>query len=490
MSKRTSSSRRSRIPLPKVMIGIKGVDDVLRGGLPEGRTTVIIGAPGTGKSVFGLEFLYHGALSGEPGIWVSCEQPAEELRRDARSLGIDLARLEKENKFSILPARLRPGGLVIGDFGFEALLSRIVAERERLGARRIVIDELDALLRVYHDPERECREFHGIHEALRETGVTVLFTGKPPGRSSRDLLLEFMTASADCLLELSQRVEAQITTRRLRVLKYRGSSFASNEFPFVISEDGIRVIPVAQTSLDYKPPGKRLSTGCQSLDGVLGGGIAKTSIVLIAGEPGTGKTTLASLFARTACERGENVLYETFEESLKALIGNMLSAGVDLRAALKAGKLRCDACMPESMGFEQHLARKLEIIERFRPAHIIVDAMSSFLRMGSPQAAHDYLIRLVHICRQGGITGIFLNETDGELTAAGLTGNSISSVVDTALLLRYLERDGEVCRVLRVVRSRGTRHSTSWHRLVITREGIQILPFHSMTSSQQQEVET
>ncbi len=461
--------------LTKVPTGIRGMDEILHGGLPENRTTVVVGSPGTGKSIFCLQFLCEGASNGIPGLLVSCEQSVEALRADAASIGLDLPALEEKGVLTLLSAEFPADSEVIGDFRFDPLLQRIFSVIERRGVRRIAIDELDLLLRLYEDPAAARRELYRIQRALRAREATLVLTAKTfhwsPG-ASWSPLLHFMAETADCLLELSQRVEAQITTRRLRVLKYRGSAFIPNECPFVITENGLIVIPVAIAGLGQGPMARKITSGYRWLDALLGGGFSVGAEVLIAGEPGTGKTTLAATFAKAACDRGEKVLYLSFEEPEHSLLRNLRRVGVDLRPAVEAGKLLFRAVVPESVGVEQHLAETVALTAQFQPKHIVVDAVSAFLRMGSSQGAHDYLIRLGNICRQRRITAIFLSELTGELGERSLSIAYLSSIADTVLVCRYEHDERGYRRVLRVLRSRGSAHSTASQEYEITGKGL------------------
>lgn len=461
--------------LAKVPTGIRGMDEILAGGLPENRTTVVVGSPGTGKSIFCLQFLCEGAANGQPGLFVSCDQPVEAVRADASSIGLDLESLEKNGALTLLSAEFPADSEIIGDFRFDPLLERISTAAERRGVQRIAIDELDLLLRLYEDPAAARRELFRIHRALRARGATLVLTAKTSHWSPGAVwspVLHFMAETADCLLELDQRVEAQITTRRLRVLKYRGSGFIPNECPFVITENGLSVIPVAAAGLGQGPLARKVTSGYRWLDAMLGGGFCVGAEILIAGEPGTGKTTLAATFARAACERGEKVLYMSFEEPEHSLLRNLRRVGVDLRPALEAGKLLFRAVVPESVGVEQHLAETVALTARFQPKHIVVDAVSAFLRMGSIQGAHDYLIRLGNICRQRRITALFLSELTGELGERSLSIAYLSSIADTVLVCRYAPGEQGYRRVLRVLRSRGSAHSTASQEYEITGEGL------------------
>lgn len=461
--------------MPKVRSGVAGLDEILGGGLPEGRTTLISGGPGTGKTMLGLEFLYRSALAGEPGILLLFEEQSEAMRRNVLSLGWDLAALEKAGKLFILEAKLDHNAILSGDFSITPLLAIIQGQARKMVAKRIVIDAIDVLLRVYNDIRRERNEIHALHDWLTDNGFTTVLTTKKSGNNHEGAsLYEFLDYMADCLISLDLRVAGQVTTRRLRVIKYRGSSFASNECPYIISDQGSILMPVSTVSLGHQPLGPYLSTGCAQLDTVLSGGYRRNSSVLITGTSGTGKTTLACTFVKAACDRGEKVLYISFEESSEAVVSSMLSPGIDLQPAVRAGMLEFLTVMPEAMGAEQHLVRALRQMATFGPEHIVVDAISACKRIGDARAAFDYLMRLVDICKQRGITALLTNQRAGTDTEVDFSGIGFSSLIDAIILLRFVERGNQVGRGLLVLKSRGSKHSSDYHEFLITDHGIRV----------------
>jgi circadian clock protein KaiC len=279
---------------------------------------------------------------------------------------------------------------------------------------------------------------------------------------------------ADCAIHFDQRVVEQVPTRRIRVIKYRGSSYVSNECPFVITEKGIHLIPTSQVDLQHKALGSKVSSGHPLLDAVLDGGYRRASSILISGTSGTGKTTLANTFAAEACKRGEKVLFIGFEESQEAMVSNMLSPGIDLSPALQDGKLRIMTALPEARGAEEHLFNALQTIEAFQPDHVIVDAISSCKRMGTQQAAYEYVMRLANACKEKGITIILTNQTEGFQEEHEISGVGISSIIDAVILLRYIEVGGEMNRMLLVMKARGQKHSNQYREFLITDHGIDI----------------
>jgi len=460
-------------PIPKVSTQIAGLDEVLEGGLPRGKTTLVSGGPGSGKTVLGLEFLCRGALSGEPGVFVTFEERAEAVRTNAMSMGWDLAALEKAGKVAIVEARLKGEEVVSGDFDIHGILAIVEGHAKRIRAKRVVIDALDVLMRIYGDAQRERSELYRLHDWLIDRKLTSVLSVKAQldGDIHRYEFLDFM---ADCVIRLDHRVQGHVATRRLRVIKYRGSGFGTNEYPYVISERGIVLFPLTKAELTHQPLGPKVSSGLAGLDAMMDGGFRRAACILIAGSSGTGKTTLASAFARAASRRHEKVLYLSFEESEEALIAGMLSAGIDLRPALRAQRLMVQTALPEAMGSDNHLIRALEAMDSFKPDHLIIDAISACIRMGSEQAAFDYLMRLVAVVKERGITAILTNQTSGLLDGGEeLSGIGFSSVVDAVIQLRFVDAGSEIGRQILVVKSRGSGHSNRRESYYITEHGIE-----------------
>jgi circadian clock protein KaiC len=453
---------------------IAGLDEILEGGLPRGRTTLVCGGPGSGKTVLGLEFLCRGAMAGEPGVFVTFEERAEAIRMNARSMGWDLAGLEKAGKIAIIEARLPGEEVLSGEFDIQGMLAIVAGHVKRIGARRIVMDALDVLLRIYDDLKRERNELFRLHDWLTDRGLTSVLSVKSH-RDDADHVsqYEFLDFMADCVIRLDHRVVGQVATRRLRVIKYRGSGFGTNEYPYVFGERGIVLFPLTTAELTHQPLGSKVSTGLKGLDLMLDGGFRRASCVLISGNSGAGKTTLASTFAHAACRRGERVLSLNFEESKEALISGMLSAGIDLRPPVRARKLLIQTAMPESIGSDGHLIRTMEAIESFKPDHLILDAVSACLRMGSEQAAFDFMMRLLSLVKERGITSILTNQVNGILGGdEEISGIGFSSVVDAVVQLRFVETDQEVNRQIFIVKSRGSAHSNRRQLYIITDRGI------------------
>ncbi len=470
-------------PIPKVPTQISGLDEVLEGGFPRGRTTLASGGPGSGKTVLGLEFLCAGAIAGEPGVFVTFEERAKAVRQNALAMGWNLAALEKAGKVAIVEARLFGEEVISGDFDIQGLLAIVGGHIKRIRARRVVMDALDVLLRVFNNPRRERSELHRLHEWLIDRGLTSLLTAKTGREGETSSQYEFLDFMADCVIRLDHRVIGQVATRRLRVIKYRGSGFGTNEYPYVIGDRGIVLFPLTKAELAHQPLGPKASTGLAGLDAMLQGGYRRASCILITGTSGTGKTTLVSTFIQAACRRGDRVLSLSFEESREAMVHAMQSAGIDLRPALRARRLLVQTALPESMGSDDHLIHAIETIDTFKPNHVTLDAVSACVRMGSEQAAFDYLMRLVSILKDRGITCIMTNQITGMAgTDEELSGIGFSSVVDAVIQLRFVETDHEINREILVIKSRGSAHSNRRHAFAITSRGIEF-PDHPQPPS-------
>jgi circadian clock protein KaiC len=474
-TKNARGPQNSKKKLPKVSTGIAGLDLVLGGGFPAGRMTLLSGGPGSGKTIMGLQCLLHAATAGQAGILVLFEERPAAVRQNAWSWGWDLARLENKNKLYLMDARLDPEAVVSGEFSINALLAILDQRIKSMRAKLIFIDAVDALLHLYDSPMRERHELYALHEWLLDRKLTTIMTVKTVPQETAPSQYAFLDFMADCVIHIDQRVTAQITTRRLRVIKYRGSGYGRNEYPFIINDDGINIVPISSNVLQHRPPGPKVSSGQIGLDDVLAGGYKCGTSILIAGTAGAGKTTLACVFTRAACLRGKRVLYLTFEESPESLVSNMLSPGLSLQPLIKTGKLLVRSYLPEAMGVEEHLFYALKELDEFQPQHVVVDAISACKRMGSDQAAFEYLMRLLNACKERGITCICINQTSGLDMAEDISGVGISSIIDTIVLLRHRLTGGAMSRQLIVMKSRGSKHSDQFHEFRITDEGIEMV---------------
>ncbi|MEZ4866069.1 MAG: circadian clock protein KaiC [Caldilineaceae bacterium] len=475
----TTSTPTPDSTIPKTPSGIAGLDEILLGGLPQGRATLISGGPGTGKTVVGLEFLYQGALAGEAGIFITFEESAHAIRRNAQAMGWDIQALEADSKLFVMQAEVPTDLVLSGEFTIDGLLAILEGQVQAIGARRIVIDALDGLLWLFQDPRRQQNQLHALYRWLRRQELTAIITTKQADTTT-DLyyILDYLV---DCVLRLDQRIVRQVMTRRLRVLKYRGSAFLSNEYPYIIARRGIELIPISTVQLQQHPLGPPVSTGNHPLDQLLNGGFRRAASILIAGSSGTGKTTLACSFAVAACARGERVLYVSFEEAEEALVQTMLSPGVDLQPALAAERLQILTAMPESVGVEEHLLRVLRAIESFQPHHLVLEAISACRRMGSEQAAFDFLVRLVDCCKARGITALYTNQirpapAEPYPNVEEISGFGLSSFMDVLLLLQQRWWQQSYERRLLIIKARGSQHSHHFHPFTISNAGITLLP--------------
>jgi len=393
------------------------------------------------------------------------------LRSNAASLGWDLPALERESRFFIFEPNIDTNAVISGDFSLKGLLAAIAGKNREIGAKRIVIDALEVGLRLFDEPRQIRAEMHVLNDWFRENRLTAILTVRPPKRIEARIFEDFFESMGDCVIFLDTRMRENISTRRLRVVKYRGSDFGHNEYPYIISNNGLFVAPISSVGLRHKPLGETMSTGIERLDTILGGGYRRSSCILIAGEAGIGKTTLVSTFVKEACKRGENVRYIGFEESQDALVGNVMSSGIDLLPCLQTGRLEFLTRFPEAMGAEEHYLQAKMRIDAFKPRHVVVDAISACERMGGKLASFDYLMRLLNYCKDLGITIFLTNQINTTKNQLEISGNEISSMVDTAILLYYQDEPGERNRILQVLKSRGIGHSNQAREFLITNNG-------------------
>jgi circadian clock protein KaiC len=461
--------------LPKCPTGIRGLDDVTGGGLPRGRPTLVCGAAGCGKTLLALEFLMRGAIEfAEPGVFIAFEERPEELAANVRSLGFDLDRLVGDRRLIVDYIRLERNEIEeTGEYDLEALFIRLGHAVDTIGARRVVVDTVESLFAGLTDHGILRAELRRLFRWLKDRGVTAVITGeRGEGSLTRYGLEEYVS---DCVILLDHRVTEQISTRRLRVVKYRGSLHGTDEYPFVIDRNGFRLLPVSSLGLDHAASAERIGTGIPRLDAMLGGaGYYRGSTVLVSGTAGTGKTSVAASFARATCHRGERCLYVAFEESPRQIVRNMASIGLDLSSLIDHGLLRIHAMRPTLLGLEQHLATLHRLVEEFEPSAVILDPISNLDAAGTLSAAGALVVRLIDLLKSRGVTALFTNLTTGgmprEATALG-----VSSLVDTWLLLRDLEANGERNRTLCVLKSRGMRHSNQVREFLLTDAGIELI---------------
>ena len=464
-----------RDTLPKSPTGIAGLDEVTGGGLPRGRPTLVCGSAGCGKTLLAMEFLVRGATQfGEPGAFISFEEPADDLIQNVRSLGFDLQKLIDENQISIDHVHIdRTEIEEAGEYNLEGLFLRIGLAIDSVGAKRVVLDTIESLFGGFDNPAILRSELRRLFHWLKDRGVTAVITAeKGDGQLTRQGLEEYVS---DCVILLDHRVNDQVSTRRLRIVKYRGSTHGTNEYPFLIDEDGISVLPITSLGLKHTASDERITSGVPSLDEMLGGGgYYRGSSILVSGTAGTGKTSLSGHLADASCRAGERVLYFAFEESAAQIMRNMQSIGLNLQQWVDQGLLRFHATRPTLYGLEMHLAIMHKMIGEFDPQLVIVDPISNFTSAASVADAHSMLLRLVDYLKMQGITAFFTALTSGG-NAWEMTDVGISSIVDTWILLRDIELGGERNRGIYVLKSRGMAHSNQIREFLLTSHGIQLL---------------
>jgi circadian clock protein KaiC len=462
--------------IAKVPTGISGLDDITNGGLPAGRPTLISGGPGSGKTLLGLSFIVEGALRfNEPGVVLTFEENADELAEDVRSLGYDLHELCKQNKLLVDYIQVDRSEIEeTGEYDLEGLFVRLSHAIKEVGAKRVMLDTIETLFAGLKDEGILRSELRRLFRWLRDQKMTTVVTAeRGENLFTRQGLEEYIT---DAVISLDHRVHEQISTRRIRVVKYRGSTHGTNEYPFLINSDGITVLPVTSLLLEHEAPKERVSTGLASLDQMLGGhGYYRASTVLMSGTAGTGKTTLAAHFTNAACARGEKVLYYLFEESPQQMLRNMASAGIDLRRWVDQGLLRFHADRPSRHGLETHLLHMHRDVESFAPNVVVVDPITNLMAVGTPADVRSMLTRVIDFLKTRGVTALFTSlVSPAELVDH--TESMISSLMDTWILLDVDVVQRKRIRQLNVLKSRGMSHSDEMRNFRFTSHGIELLP--------------
>jgi circadian clock protein KaiC len=468
--------KHTRVPtehLPKAATGIAGLDEITFGGFPAGRPTLIAGAAGCGKTLFALTFLVNGATRyGEPGVVMSFEERADDLIANVNSLGYDLPTLIAENKLVIDYVRVERSEIEqSGEYDLEGLFVRLGHAIDKIGAKRVVLDTLEALFSGLGDGPVLRAELRRLFQWLKDRGVTAVITAErgSDGQLTRHGLEEYVS---DCVIALDNRVDEQITTRRLRVLKYRGSAHGSNEYPFLIDQGGISVLPVTSAGLSHAISDEVVSSGVKGIDAMLGiGGYFRGSSVLLSGPSGTGKTTFGSHFVDAACRSGQRAIYFSFEESPEQIVRNMRSVGLDLAAHVASGLLRFESARPSLFGLEMHLVLMIRQIEAFQPSVVAIDPISAF--RGSETEIHATLLRLVDYLKVKGITVVFNNLVNSE--ANDHNEQSLSSLMDVWIGLHDLQANGERNRGLFVLKARGMSHSNQIREYLLGSDGIVLI---------------
>lgn len=475
----TSGTRTDRVDTLDVAIqksptGIAGIDEVTRGGLPDGRTTLILGGPGAGKTVLALETLVNGAHDRhEPGIFVAFEESSRQIISNAATFGWDLPSLERERLF-FLDARLSPSSIQAGDFDISVMLAGLEAKAQDMGARRIVFDGIDVLLSLLDDPAKERREMYRLQEWLQRMGLTAVLTGKAPEvdrlTAERYAFMQFMV---DAVIILHHRILDRVSLRGLRVAKYRGSGFSEGEFPMVIASTGIEVATFGPAIMSHDASTERVSSGIGRLDNMLDGGYYRGSSVLISGAPGVAKTTLGAAFAKATCEAGERVLFVSFDEAAEQLVRNLRSVDVDLGPSIERGLLMILSVRSEARSSEEHLIELQKRIRSFQPSSLVIDPISALGKTGGDIAAVHASLRLLDFARAAGITTLSTCLVNGTGDVES-TQMEISTIADTWIHLAYAIRGGERNRTLTIVKSRGTKHSNQVRELILSEHGISL----------------
>jgi circadian clock protein KaiC len=449
------------------------LDEITGGGLPKGRPTLVCGSAGCGKTLLAMEFLVHGALEfGEPGVFIAFEETPEELAQNVRSLGFDLDGLVAQKMLAVDYIRIERSEIEeTGEFDLDGLFIRLALAIDSIGAKRVVLDTIETLFGGFTNQGILRSELRRLFRWLKDKNVTCIITGeRGDGTLTRQGLEEYVS---DCVVLLDHRVTDQVSTRRLRIVKYRGSVHGTNEYPFLIDEHGISVLPVTALGLTHDSSEERVTSGVPALDEMLGGGggYYRGSSILVSGSAGTGKTSVAANFALATCERGERCLYLAFEESPKQLMRNMRSIGVDLEPHQRAGRLTIHASRPTLLGLEAHLVQIHKLVQEVEPSTVIVDPISNFVSGGTAADAHAMLLRLIDFLKTKRITAMFTHLTSGGRTLEA-TDVGVSSLIDTWLLVRDFELGGERNRGLSVIKSRGMAHSNQVREFLITSHGI------------------
>jgi circadian clock protein KaiC len=452
--------------------GIEGFDDLTLGGLPTGRPTLVCGTAGCGKTLFASTFLVHGAREcDEPGVFVTFEERPVDLIDNVASLGFGLDELVADNKIYIEHISIDPSELAeIGDYDLEALFIRLEMAIEQVGAKRVVLDTIESLFSAFSNPAILRAEIRRLFDWLKERELTTVITAeRGDGAFTRSGLEEYVS---DCVILLDHRVENQISTRRLRIVKYRGTAHGTNEYPFLIDEDGFSVLSVSAIGLNHQVSDERISSGIADLDAMLSGeGFFRGSSVLVSGVAGAGKSSVAASIVDAACARGDKALFFSFEESEYQTIRNMRSIGIDLQQWVDKDLMRYVAARPTLYGLEMHLAVMIREVARFQPQLVVLDPVSSFLTPGDTSDVQAMLLRVIDFLKGRGITAVFTHlayaKGDETQTDAGL-----SSMMDAWILLLNRETNGEFNRELYLLKARGMEHSNQVREFVMGADGI------------------
>lgn len=462
--------------LPKSLTGIEGFDDLTLGGLPKGRPSLVCGSAGCGKTLFATTFLVHGARDyDEAGVFVTFEERPADIIANVASLGFDMDRLIAEGKLAMEHIAINPAELAeIGEYDLEGLFLRLEMAIDAVGAKRVVLDTIESLFSAFTNQAVLRAELRRLFDWLKDRGLTTVITAeRGDGTLTRQGLEEYVS---DCVILLDHRVHNQISTRRMRIVKYRGTAHGTNEYPFLIDRDGFSVLPVSSLGLNHQVFEERIASGVVDLDVMIqGGGFHRGSSILVSGVAGAGKSSMAASFLHAAAARGERAIYFSFEEAERQIIRNMRSIGLDLTPYLEQGLIRFISARPTFYSLEMHLAIMLREVQKFRPQLVVLDPISAFMESGDPLEVQSMLLRMVDFLKSSGITGVFthLMHTQGGDYA---TDVGLSSLMDGWVLMLNREISGEFNRELYLLKARGTAHSNQVREFVMNDQGIQLLP--------------
>lgn len=477
MPKQQNGNGRALAPLKKVLTGIKGLDEITAGGLPQGRPTLVCGSAGSGKTMLAMEFLVRGALQyGEPGVFMAFEEMPQELAQNVASLGFDLPTLTEKKKIYVDYVHIDPSEIQeTGDYDLEGLFVRLKLAVDTVGAKRVVLDTIEALFSGLKNQAILRAEIRRLFRWLKDHGLTAVITAeRGEGNLTRYGLEEYVS---DCVILLDNRVQNQAATRRMRIIKYRGTAHGANEYPFLIDESGFSVLPLTSLGLQHQASTQRITSGIAGLDEMLGGkGFYRGSTVLVSGNAGSGKTSLAAHFVDATCGSGQRCLYFALEESLSQVSRNMKSIGIDVKKHVDSGLLSFQAWRPSSYSLEMHLVRLHKFVEEFKPDAVVIDPITNLTNVVGDQAeVRSVLTRFIDFLKLKQITAVFTSLTSAN-SPAETSDVGISSLIDTWLLVRDLESNGERNRALYVIKSRGMAHSNQVREFLITSRGLHLVP--------------
>ncbi|MFH0919883.1 MAG: circadian clock protein KaiC [Fibrobacterota bacterium] len=479
MKKRPNSKQPAGIK--KCPTGIRGLDEITGGGLPQGRPTLVCGAAGSGKTLLAMEFLVHGAREmGEPGVFMAFEETEKELSANVASLGFDLDSLVRRKKLVMDHVYVERSEIEeTGEYDLEGLFIRLDTMIKSVGAKRVVLDSLEALFAGLSNEALLRAELRRLFRWLKDKGVTAIITGEKGEKTlTRHGLEEYVS---DCVIFMDHRLDNQVATRRLRVVKYRGSKHGTNEYPTMIDEQGLTVFPISSIGLAYSVSKTRIPTGIPRLDAMLGGkGYYKGSSVLISGTAGVGKSSMAVAFADSICKRGARCLYWSSEEAPDQITRNMASIGFNLNKHVNAGLLRFYSVRPTFHGLENHLVTLHKMVTEFRPEALIIDPITNFLSIGNDSEIKIMLTRAIDFLKKEGVTALFTSLTEGgNVDSPEQTQVGISSLMDTWLLLSMVQSASERNRVLYVLKSRGMAHSNQMREYMLSNKGIDLVDVYA-----------